>query len=478
MAFCEYSSEVVAKNSVTIDNLFITEFMPNANENYVKVYLYGLYKCSTGKDNSIEEFAKVLNLPSEDIISVFYYWEEVGLVQVLKVDPVQVRYLPVKNAIAKIKKYNVDKYTAFNISAQEIIGSKMLTPREFEEFYYLIENLHQEKEAVLKIIDYCVKLKGKNVSVNYIVAVAKNWAYDGIKTSEDVDNRLIEQERISGEIVLLLKAMGIKREASIDEYQMYLSWTKDLEMTTSLLVHIAKSSKSKNFASLENKVKKCYSLKLESEKEVDDYFASQQELFELAKRVVKNLGLWYNDLSVVVDTYILNWLQMGFDSDAILSVSNYAFRSSIRTLEALNNYIGNMFKLGLLTVESIDNYIQGVVRNDSNIKQILENLGINREVNSTDRLWYKTWLFDWNLTEDIIEYASALSKDKYMPMQYLNKILSEYHNAGVKTVDDAKSVVLSSNSGGNKKSKTEAKKREYSKKELDSLFDNIYEVEI
>ena len=166
MSFCEYSSEVVSINSTQVDNVFFAEFMPNANGDYVKVYLYGLYKCASGKDNSLESFAKDLKMSADDIISIFYHWQELGLVQVITADPIMVRYLPIKNAIQKIKKYNVDKYTAFNISAQELIGSKMLTPRELEEFYYLIENLKMEKEAVLKVIEYCVKLKGKNVSVS------------------------------------------------------------------------------------------------------------------------------------------------------------------------------------------------------------------------------------------------------------------------------------------------------------------------
>ena len=124
MAFCEFSSEVVGKNSITIDNVFVTDFLPNASENCVKVYLYGLYLCSTSRDNSIENFAKAMNMSEEDLVSVFYYWQEQGLVQVLNIDPIQIRYLPVKNSLQKMKKYNVDKYTAFNISAQEIIGKK------------------------------------------------------------------------------------------------------------------------------------------------------------------------------------------------------------------------------------------------------------------------------------------------------------------------------------------------------------------
>ena len=126
----------------------------------------------------------------------------------------------------------------------------MLTPRELEEFYYIIENLHMEKEALLKVIDYCVSLKGKNASINYITAVAKNWVYDGVRTSSDVDERLLEQERVSGDVVLVLKALGIKRQATTDEYQMYITWTKDLDMPLDLIVHIAKKPRPRTLISL------------------------------------------------------------------------------------------------------------------------------------------------------------------------------------------------------------------------------------
>jgi hypothetical protein len=63
-----------------------------------------------------------------------------------------------------------------------------------------------------------------------------------------------------------------------------------------------------------------------------------------------------------------------------------------------------------------------------------------------------------------------------MPMQYLNKLLSEYHIQGINTVEEAKkkSVPVAQTVSSSK----EAKKRQYTKKELDSLFDDIYEIEI
>ncbi len=478
MAFCEFSSEVISKNSVSIENQFITDFLPNAEGDYVKVYLYGLYLCGTSKDNSIDVFEKNLGLTREDILSIFYYWQERGLVQVINIEPPVIRYLPVGSAIKKLKKYNVDKYTSFNISAQEILGSKMLTPREFEELYYLIENLGQEKECVLKIIDYCVKLKGQNVSVNYVVSVAKNWAYEGVKTSADADERMETQERLTGDINLVIKAMGFKRQATVEEFGQFLTWSKDMEIPTELIVAVTKKSKAKSFVKLNDYVLNCYALKLSSVKEINEYFDARENMMALAKNVVKNLGLYYSDLSSVVDTYIMPWLQLGFEQDAILKLSNYAFKSSIRTLEGLNNQMQNMFKLGVLTSSAIDNYMDGIVKNDEDIGKILSKLGIERRVNSADRLFYKTWIYDWGVSADIIEYAVTLSQNKYMPLQYLNKVLSQYHSANVTTLEDAKNVAIVGVSTNDSKGAKEARKREYSKEQLDSLFDNIYEVEI
>lgn len=484
MAFCEFSSEVVSSSVTSVENSFISDYLPFASGDYVKVYLYGLFKCSSSRDNDLSSFAKVLQMSEEDILSIFYYWQEAGLVNVINVDPVVVRYLPTKSAIAKLKKYNVDKYTEFNISAQELIGSHMLTPRELEEFYYIIESLHMEKDALLRVIDYCVKQKGGSASVSYIVTVAKNWAYDGVYSIDDVAHRLETQERVSGDVVLILKSLGIKRSATTEEYQMYLNWTDDLEMSLDLIIHIAKKTKSKNFAKLDNAVNKCYANRLLSTQEVDDYLKRQEEMFGLAKIVVKNIGLWYDNLENVVDTYITSWFQFGFEKEAIITLSNYAFRKNIRTLDGLNGVVNNMLRLGLLTNASIDNYMQDIVKNDSVLCQILESLGIERGVIAMDRTMYKMWLYDWDMSDEIISYGIELSKGKYSPMQHLNRVLSEFHSGGVKTLDEAKKYKLSfvgaSQSGSSKPkaSAKDAKKREYTKKELDSLFDDVYEIEI
>ena len=101
MAFCKYSTEYIASSKTEVDNIFIDSFLPFADPICVKVYIYGLYKCSNPNalDNSIENFAKTLNMTQDEVLGAFEYWQEQGLVQVLKTSPVEIRYIPLKNVL-------------------------------------------------------------------------------------------------------------------------------------------------------------------------------------------------------------------------------------------------------------------------------------------------------------------------------------------------------------------------------------------
>src|SRR5690554_4396733 len=111
MNFCTFSSEAIIEDKITIDNLFVYEFMPSAPENCTKVYLYGLYNCtnSSSKDNNLESFSRKLGLSTSEIEDCFHYWKNQGLIQILDTLPFQVKYLPVKNLLSSVKRYKKEK---------------------------------------------------------------------------------------------------------------------------------------------------------------------------------------------------------------------------------------------------------------------------------------------------------------------------------------------------------------------------------
>ena len=77
MAFCKYSTEYIASSKTEVDNIFINDYLPFAPPQYVVVYLYGLYICSsTSFDNSLESFAKTVNQSEDEVLKAFEYWQE------------------------------------------------------------------------------------------------------------------------------------------------------------------------------------------------------------------------------------------------------------------------------------------------------------------------------------------------------------------------------------------------------------------
>lgn len=481
MAFCKYSIDMLANNTTAVDNIFINNYLPYANSMYVKVYLYGLYKCQDGgaSDNTLENFANELNLTQEQVEEAFVYWQEQGLVQFLNVLPFEIRYLPISDVINNTKKYNTKKYESFNAQAQEILSGRMLTPNEYREYYDIIERFHMEKEALLMIINYCVNIKGNNVGYAYITTIAKDWANQKITTAKQVEDRLLEFEALRSGMQELTKILGIKRPLSVEERALYQKWIAQ-GFDDSVLTFVAKNSKAKSKANLsymDNLLEKYFAQRLFSVSEIELYEAEKSKATNMAKTLTKNLGLYYENLEPVVDNYIFGWLNLGFSEKMLEDVSNYCFKTNIRTLDGMNRLLEKFHKLGILTETSLTEYFGEVLSVDKKIKEILESIGLSRNVNQFDRDKYKVWKEIWHFSDELIDYACTLSIGKDQPMQYLSSVLSSFHDKKISTVEDAKQSFDIINT---KQAETKQYKqgRNYTKEEMNSVIQSIEEVEV
>ena len=479
MAFCKFSSEYVISKETPVDNLFINEFLPYAPAECVKVYLYGLYKCtnSSSYDNTIENFAKVLNLTEEEVEDAFLYWQDEGLVQVLNTCPIEIRFMPLKNVINNTKKYKPEEFSTFNRQVQEILEGRQITPTEYDEYYYLLKTMHFQPEALLMIIKFCTQIKGANVGYKYIVTVAKNWANEGITTTKSVEERLFTYEQAGSDLEKLLKICGAKRNATLEEREMFLKWTKELGFNYNTIEYVAKLLKPTkvNFEKLDARLLKYYEMKKLSIKEIEDYEKEKSEMYTLAREINKKMGLYYENLEPVVENYVSKWLNLGHNSTSLLALADYCFKNSIRTLEGLDSTVLKLYKRGIVSMEAIEEYMQELISLDKEIKEILEKLGISRMVTNQDRTYYKTWKQDWNLSSELIAHGVEMSAGKFQPLQYLNKLLSNWHTNSVKTLDEAKNYIIPEKAP-EKVSKN--KGRSYKKEELDALFDSLEEIEL
>ena len=479
MGFCSFSNEFVISSTTSVDNFFINEFLPTAPDFCVKIYLYGLYKCTNPNayDNTIESFAKSLNLTEREIEDAFLYWQDQGLVNVLYTNPIRISYVPLKNVVNNTKKFNKSKYSVFNSQAQEIVKDRMITPNEYVEYYTIMEVFHIQPEALLMTMDYCTQIKGKNVGYSYIITVARNWASEGICTTEAVAERIKMLNQSTSGIGEILKICGIRRLANVEEQEKFVKWTDSWDFNIKVITHVANAINSKtskvNFYKLDAKLNKYYELKKVSIAEIEEFENQKAEMFDIAKQVNKTIGVYYENLESIVDIYISKWLDLGHSKSSLLTLANYCFKNSIRTLDGLDKTILKLYKLGIISEDAIEQHIIGLMKEDKQIKDILEKLGLSRNVISLDREFLKTWKFAWLISDELLEFAIEKSAGKASPMQYVNKLLSTWHNQNIKTVNEASKFKFDSGEYGKK-----ITKGEYKKEDLTALFDSLEEIEI
>lgn len=481
MALCSYSSKLAMDGYTVIDNTFLNEFLPQATGDDVKVYLYGLNLCTNPNtdDNSLDTMSKILSLTEDDILKSFSYWQEMGLVQIVSTNPLEIRFLPVRARSGSSKIRNKDKYTDFNTQIQAVISGRMITPTEYNEYYSLIETYHFEPEALVMIAKYCTTKKSTSIGYPYILAVARNYADEGLKTIEAVEQKFIEYEQNSDEIKRVLTALGLKREADIEERNLYLKWNNNFSFTNGVIVEVAKSLKKKGgFAKLDSLLSKYYEQKLFTMEEISAFSEKEEEMYELAKIVSKNLGLYYQNLENVVDVYIADWTNKGYDAATLTMISMYCFKQSIRSLDAMNTVVQKFFKLGLVSLESIEQYISGIIKFDEEIKVILDSVGLVRSVSSFDRDFFKTWTNNWGFSNEQILQVAEISKGKSNPMSYLNKILSSINERGLKTDKEIADYLKSASVGTQKVDKPEFEQRNYTAEEMNALFDSLEDIEV
>lgn len=470
MPFCRFTNESLIDNYTLIDNLFVSEYLPYAGENAVKVYVYGLFLCTNpnARDNTIDSMASTLNLSVDEVVNAFEYWSEQGLVTLNSKTPLEVRYLPVKTSIAPPKKYKPEKYSDFNKALQQLFPTRMITPNEYNEYYNVIESRHIQPEAMLMIISYCVNLKGVDIRFPYIITVAKDWANSGVKTCADVEEKLKEYEATSDNIKAILSALGKKITGELEDREYYLKWTKSWGFEFNAILFAAKQCNKKGgMKKLDKLLDNYYRLNLYSAKEMKDYKTHRESLYAIARDVNKTIGVYYESLDYIVESYINPWGQKGFDEDSILTIAQYCFRRNIRTLEGVGQAINKFYKLGLVSTESINRYLDHLLENDEIISQILKSAGCERGVLSSDRDYYNTWSTQWEFSDELIIYAASLATSKALPFPYVNQILSKWRAENIKTLEDAKKV---------KTHKQDAPKnfitREYSNEQLAVLFND------
>lgn len=274
-------------DSTVVSNLFIDEYMKDANDAQLKVYLYLLRMMNARQATSVSDIADKFNHTEKEVLRALRFWEKQQLLDldydenknlvgihvrefganagdrpgrssrtaaafvptpVPAASPVlpaagerAVEDMPPAQSPSPYAKpsYSADQLREFKnreetsqllFIAESYIG-KPLTPSEIKTILYFTDVLHFSDDLIDYLIQYCVD-RGKK-DFKYIEKVALNWAEEGITTPQEAQNT---SSRYDKNVYTIMNGLGKNSAPTVKEAEFITRWLKDYGFTTDIIL--------------------------------------------------------------------------------------------------------------------------------------------------------------------------------------------------------------------------------------------------
>jgi len=434
MALISVSDDLAKKSFTSVENKFITKYLPVLEPFSVKVYLYSLYIYQNGMPFTSEDMAKSLAISEEELKGYFEYLEEFELVAILSTSPFEVKILDADNVYGTPKKFKPEKYADFTKSVQSVISGRMISTNEFREYFLLLEDYGFEQNALIMIINYCVNLKGNNIRLQYIKKVAKSFAEEGATTAKKVDERLSAYTSSTPALIKIFTAGGINKQPDIDDDKLYKKWTAELSFDDTAIIAAAKFFKTKTCEKLDAALTELYKSKKFDVKEIEDYCKNKNSIYNATIDIARALGVYIQNCAPYIENYVNIWYNYGYSFLCMKNIAAYCFKHNKNSFEDMHEFINKLYGEGVVTDESVAAYISMLAAKDGFIKKLLSACGLSRKIIDFDRQCVERW-HSWNFNDDMILEAAKLSAGKSNPMAYMNGVLSAWKSEGIFSSD-------------------------------------------
>lgn len=414
-----------------VQNQFIAEYLPHAKGDHVKVWLYGLMQCyHPREDMDMNTMAHELEMTEDDVLAAFRYWERRGLVHRVSDKPLQYRYVNMAQLNAAAKPDPV--YEAFGESIYGAFGNtRRLHGSEISECYEWVEELKLPPEVVIMLLKHMVAIKGKNFAIRSAEPLAARLAEAGVKTIEEAESILSVDRKTMDGTVKVLKRLGKRsRLPSEDEISLYRKWTQEWGFSADA-IEAACSETVKgdpNFGYLDGILKKLCrqdeGKATRDVKDVEEAFAETNCLRELLSVLGRGN---VNDTNIKLYREMRNM----YPDDVILLAGREC--NAKGEITDVRNLLASWKKRGLETEKEILDYVTSFKKKNELIHKLYEMWGLRGRGTAADRSMIDRWEQEYGFDWEQILFAAGYASGKEAPMAYLDKLLGNYSEKGIRT---------------------------------------------
>ena len=421
-----------------VDNQFIMECVPMAKGDYVRVYLYGLMGCYHPEISmSIDQMCHDLDLPEEEIMKAYRYWERRGLVRRIGDVPPAWQYVSWKEKNLSSASASDPAYEAFAESLYGVFDNgRRLHGKEIQTCYEWVEDLKLPMEAVIMLLKHMARVKGKNFTIQSAGKTAVEMAEAQVQTLEDAEEFLSRDQQIYDGVRQVLRKLGKKGMPSEAQTEMYRKWVREWRFTPETIeAACAETAKGEpNMGYLEGILRNVRKDIPENEPVDLRRFSEAQEKRERLKALTGRLG---TGVMTEEGRNILKDLEERYPSEVIM-IGIRECAQNHKNVEELRKLLEAWRGKGLNTAADIEAYVAEFHRQNELLKQLREkwNAGEPR-IGETSRKMIARWENELGFSEEMILKTAEYANEAKTPMAYLDRILTTYHEKGIRTPEEA-----------------------------------------
>ena len=144
---------------------------------------------------------------------------------------------------------------------------------------------------------------------------------------------------------------------------------------------------------------------------------------------------WYSDIDMWFKKY-------NFDEQVMLALFNYCFDHSALHRNYIQVVADSWYKNNIRSFSDLYKYYEKQEKISSVKKSIIKKLGLNRNLTVYEDAYVEKWTIDYGYSLDIIEIALKKTTSKSnISFEYLNKIISDWHDRNLKTATEIQEYI-------------------------------------
>ncbi len=257
--------DLIDFGTISIENIFINDFMPMANGTDVKIYLLG-YKYANEANSDIEisnmTIAKHLSLSMEDVLRAWDFWEKKGVIVKTPrseaigdydVEFLSLRQLYIDNNFSQLGVQQPVTVTVDNLLDStknpeftdmfyhiDQLMRRPLQPNQRQEVLKWFYEFNFSPEMILKAFMYAIEVKGVK-NLNYTRSILTSWYDQGILTPEDADHHMATDSKSYASYRAVYKTLGfVNRTVNAGDKEIIDKWLNDMGLSLEFIIEVLK----------------------------------------------------------------------------------------------------------------------------------------------------------------------------------------------------------------------------------------------